>query len=358
VVLFGGSQNLGLAGTIRLNDTWEWDGQTWTSIATPHAPSRRGAARSAYDPARGRLLLHGGNDGSSNCDGGFQTYCTGTWEYDGRDWTMLTAVAPAPSRVNGQVAWSPDTGGLVLFGGSATSGSSGTFYGDYWGFDSAWTKLGPSFGASSAPWAACYDLSRRVLQTIASEYSGSTFREFGPPSTLSGGSPVAATIASDLFYDPSRRLTYSLGDLQTLYDLDGNAFYVPEMYVLDQRTPHARYAVHTFALDVPRGATLTSLQVQVVGHGAGATGNGVVVSIWNWSSRSWDVIGSNAAAPGDSTSAKPISGAPPSPAVQYLEAGGGRLWLMSQAPASDLDGFVESSVATDFVEVQASYTLP
>src|SRR5262245_16888651 len=55
-VLFGGF----IGGTVTLNDTWEWDGTTWTLRPTVHAPGPRWLYRLAYDRGRGRTVLFGG----------------------------------------------------------------------------------------------------------------------------------------------------------------------------------------------------------------------------------------------------------------------------------------------------------
>jgi len=290
----------------------------------------------AYDAARGRMLLHGGNDATSNCDGGSQTYCTGTWTYDGRDWTLLTSYAPSPSRVNGQLTWSPVTGDMLLYGGNSTLGPS--YFGDYWWFDGSWSKYGvATVLASSPPYGVCFDVARRVLHTLGGESAMMTRREFEAPSTLTafaGTEPYGL-----LFHDPARRVTWSLAGSQTA------------MQALAPRSRHARTAVHTFALDVAAGASLTALTVTHAGRGAGAAGPGLFLWAWNWDTRSWDVIGSHAA-----TSTQTLTAAPPGPASQYVS--GTRMWIMASAPPSDSGGAVQSRVATDFVEVQATYTLP
>src|SRR5262245_8173028 len=55
VVLFGGQTQDGLR-----NDTWTWDGATWTQHTTAHAPSPRRYFGMAYDAAHGQVVLFGG----------------------------------------------------------------------------------------------------------------------------------------------------------------------------------------------------------------------------------------------------------------------------------------------------------
>ena len=63
VVLFGGNVSIGYLG-----DTWEWNGTAWTNV-TPAtgSPARSGHAL-AYDGSRGRMVLFGGRDDSIPAD--------------------------------------------------------------------------------------------------------------------------------------------------------------------------------------------------------------------------------------------------------------------------------------------------
>src|SRR5207244_1638764 len=60
VVLFAGFDAAGY-----LDDTWTFDGTTWTREAPPLSPSARAAASIAYDAVAHRLVLFGGYDGTS-----------------------------------------------------------------------------------------------------------------------------------------------------------------------------------------------------------------------------------------------------------------------------------------------------
>src|SRR5687767_936871 len=71
VVLFGGrAPGFG-------QDTWEWDGATWTRRFPANSPSARGGHRMAFDSVRARVLLFGGTDGSG--------VLNDTWAWDGSD---------------------------------------------------------------------------------------------------------------------------------------------------------------------------------------------------------------------------------------------------------------------------------
>ena len=55
VLVFGGSDASG-----QLDETWTFDGRTWTQIQTDVAPGPRAAAAMAYDSATQRVVLFGG----------------------------------------------------------------------------------------------------------------------------------------------------------------------------------------------------------------------------------------------------------------------------------------------------------
>jgi hypothetical protein len=61
---------------------WTWKANAWQN--TPTAPPRRRGTAMAYDQARSRVVLYGG-DGESGLLGD-------TWEWDGRRWTR--AIGP------------------------------------------------------------------------------------------------------------------------------------------------------------------------------------------------------------------------------------------------------------------------
>jgi hypothetical protein len=85
VVLFGGETN----GTF-LGDTWLWDGDTWTQVATAGpSPSARARSAMAFDSGRHRVVLFGGWDGQHFGD---------TWEWTGEAWERVhPRIAPGVS---------------------------------------------------------------------------------------------------------------------------------------------------------------------------------------------------------------------------------------------------------------------
>src|SRR5438094_453033 len=82
VVLFGGFDEV--FGNFQLeNDTWTWDGTTWTQLQPLTSPAARQYYAMAYDAARGRVVLFGG---ATQLNGG--GIAQDTWEFDGTTWAQ------------------------------------------------------------------------------------------------------------------------------------------------------------------------------------------------------------------------------------------------------------------------------
>jgi hypothetical protein len=81
LVLFGGQAN---GPTSSLADTWTWDGERWTQVAST-GPSARSWHVTAFDSSRKMTLLHGG----SAFDGKVSTTFKDTWAWNGANWTRV-----------------------------------------------------------------------------------------------------------------------------------------------------------------------------------------------------------------------------------------------------------------------------
>jgi hypothetical protein len=136
-VLFGGTRYPGgVAG-----DTWEWDGSTWTERSVAGPPARFSHAMS-FDRARNRVVLFGGSSDA------FAPALSDTWEWDGTAWTERTSVHKPLGRYEHGMAYHSLRGHSVMFGGYLSpAGGSGTATGDTWEWDGtdwlATSKSGP-----------------------------------------------------------------------------------------------------------------------------------------------------------------------------------------------------------------------
>ena len=93
VVMFGGFTAVAVwpGSSKPLGDTWLWDGDAWHEQQPAVSPSPRGGATMAYDPALGRVVLHGGTTSAMCCD--FGPVYSDTWSWDGASWRVETSTA-------------------------------------------------------------------------------------------------------------------------------------------------------------------------------------------------------------------------------------------------------------------------
>lgn len=143
-VLFGGLDGDRTNGKL-VGDTWEFDGDAWTRVATSGPSARLGAAM-AHDAARGVVVLFGGNDG---------TYRNDTWEWDGARWRRASTTGPS---VRGRHAMAYDSarGVTVLFGGNPRS------LGDTWEWNgSKWRQVATTGPVGRSRTAMAYDVARK-----------------------------------------------------------------------------------------------------------------------------------------------------------------------------------------------------
>jgi sugar lactone lactonase YvrE len=129
VVLFGGQGN----GLNFLGDTWTWNGTTWTQLSPATSPQARGYAVMAYDAAFSQVLLFGGEGNGT----GFP-FLNDTWTWNGTTWTQLAPVTSPEARFSATMAYDPSSGQVVLFGGGSNSG----FLGDTWTLQQGPLNLG------------------------------------------------------------------------------------------------------------------------------------------------------------------------------------------------------------------------
>ena len=132
-LLFGGVGD-GPGGFAVFGDTWTWDGDTWTKLSPASSPRARSAPQLAYDPVRERVVLFGGYFTDSN------EVDNETWEWDGTTWTQLAPATSPPARWDGMLAYDAQRQRVVLFGGTNASGQ--TSFGDAWEWDgTTWTPI-------------------------------------------------------------------------------------------------------------------------------------------------------------------------------------------------------------------------
>ncbi len=119
MLLFGGVFDPGNLPTT-LDDTWRWDGATWTQITTSPHPEAHERLPMAYDPNTERVIAFDKNGT--------------TWTFASDTWTQLTPAMSPPARRDAAMTYVADLRGVVLYGGSNNT--------DLWLFDgTTWREL-------------------------------------------------------------------------------------------------------------------------------------------------------------------------------------------------------------------------
>jgi hypothetical protein len=132
-VLFGGmGARRGEASAPLFDDTWEFDGTTWTQ-ARVAGPAPRLSPGITYDSKRGLVLLFGGAN--------HERVLNDLWAWDGTTWKKLAEGGPE-ARVMGYLAYDKRRDRVVLFGGRLGVPNN-TNLGDTWEWDgAAWRRVG------------------------------------------------------------------------------------------------------------------------------------------------------------------------------------------------------------------------
>ena len=135
VVLFGGFD-----GELS-DDIWEWDGQAWQSMpVSGDRPTARWYHAMAYDGKRQRIVVFGGNNSTPGTVGD-------TWEWDGQTWYFKSDEGGPSRRMGAKMVYDSKRERIVLFGGYQ---SSGELRNDMWAWDGAvWREI--DAGGDSAP---------------------------------------------------------------------------------------------------------------------------------------------------------------------------------------------------------------
>jgi CSLREA domain-containing protein/uncharacterized repeat protein (TIGR01451 family)/prepilin-type N-terminal cleavage/methylation domain-containing protein len=195
IVLFGGYVGATSATT---NETWEWDGSAWTKMAPASSPGARYYGAMAFDSSRGKTVLFGGSyssppspsvslndtweyNGSTWTDvslanrppGGYQygmafdshnnkavlLSAGATWQWDGSAWASTSSLYNPGSRASFAMTYDSARQHTFLFGGGADT----TPLNDTWSFNgTSWTDVSPAFNVTPRAAAVmAYDSARK-----------------------------------------------------------------------------------------------------------------------------------------------------------------------------------------------------
>ncbi len=145
-----------------LADAWAWDGAAWSPVPTPSTLTPRRNAAAAFDATRGRLVLFGGHGRLAS---GAAGHLDQTWEFDGTTWTLVATAVSPPAREGAAMAFDSARGVSVLFGGEGASR-----FADTWEWDGAtWTQRVVPGPAARSFHTAVYDDRRSAVRVFGGD---------------------------------------------------------------------------------------------------------------------------------------------------------------------------------------------
>ncbi len=141
--------------------TWTWNGSTWAQQSPATSPPGRLGAGMAYDPQHQQVVLFGGETAVGN------TFFDDTWTWNGTTWTQQQPSLSPTARLGAAMAWDGAQKRMILFGGF---GDGAVFFADTWSWDgSTWTELVANFvteGAGPQPRAGAMMADDGANQTV------------------------------------------------------------------------------------------------------------------------------------------------------------------------------------------------
>ena len=181
IVLFGGFSS----SRTLLNDTWTWDGSNWTQRSPQNSPPGRLSHAMVYDSTHGQTVLFGG----SLTDGGVG-YLNDTWTWDGLTWTQKTAQNSPPARRLHGMAYDLGHGQVVLFGGDDRN----NVFGDTWTWDgSNWTQKFPQNSPDARDCPMTYDSAHNQVLLFSGGGFGDTWTWDGGTGAPAVGGVLSAS---------------------------------------------------------------------------------------------------------------------------------------------------------------------
>jgi hypothetical protein len=280
VVLWGGVSPT--PPNANLLDTWEWDGATWTQVATVHRPpslglqsnSREKTPALVYDPTRARVVLFTGKVSGA------------VWEYDGVDWTEVTSGALPIGRANCALVDDPVRRNTVLFGGYSHAGG---FHADTWTWDGLrWARAATAVAPSARTGHAMgFDAARGEVVLFGGSGAAANLNDTwiwngAWTQRQPANRPSPRTYTSLAFHAPSQRMVMFGGAVGNM-----TGPYVAETWTWDGA--NWQQANPTVSPSARMVTSLTGTSQDVVLFG-GAIGVGQTTNpgdTWTWNGSTW-----------------------------------------------------------------------
>ena len=126
IILFGGTTN----SQTDFDDTWTWDSYNWTQIVPVTSPPSRSRHAMVYDNATGKVVLFGGFDSGAVVDHDWDD----TWLWNGTTWSKIYTLPHPVDRWWHAMAYDIDHQETLLFGGTDDA-TTPSYFSDTWTFD-------------------------------------------------------------------------------------------------------------------------------------------------------------------------------------------------------------------------------
>ena len=114
--MFGG------LGDVNPDNTWTYDGTTWTLQSPVMQPLLVYGASAAFDPGLQGVVLFGGGSG------GVDQNTMWLWDQVGDTWTQLSPMQSPPAREGAGMTYDAASNQVILFGGQNNNG----YFNDTW----------------------------------------------------------------------------------------------------------------------------------------------------------------------------------------------------------------------------------
>jgi hypothetical protein len=152
-----------------LGDTWTFDGTDWTQQAPATSPAPRSGAAMAFDAGLGVTMLFGG----VVAGGSFGRPDNETWVFDGTSWTQLGPATNPPAMTAPALAFDARRGRMVLCGTDANLQTFSTWEWD--GVD--WAPMAPAMVPPARSTGLCYDSLRGKVVLFSGQRLPSPLRD-------------------------------------------------------------------------------------------------------------------------------------------------------------------------------------
>jgi hypothetical protein len=246
-------------------------GASWKLLHPASAPNGRGQGQEAYDPATGQLVLFSGIGPGVGGD---------TWTFDGATWTKHVTTSTPPARAGAALAYDPASKQLVLFKGFQPSLT------DTWTWNgSQWTQQHPATTPPGTQGCMATDEATGQLILFGGQSYDTTFTLYGGTWTWRNGDWTQLAPATSpppgrcaMAYDAARR------DIVLVEEFT----FPGQTWTYDGTTwTHQPDAPSSSGVDFSTMSYDPDLAEVVAVGGGGRAGAFNPAPVWGWDGTSW-----------------------------------------------------------------------